>query len=94
MSEQSTSHVLRLPQAIWARSGLPAEVPCCGGTVRAALDDACRQSPGLSAFLAPGRDSLPRSVLVFADGSRVTDVQSQELNESSDLRVVIPSAGG
>lgn len=89
--------VLRLPQAVWARCGLPAEVPCHGATAREALDDACRRVPELSTYLAPaepGSAQLSRSVLLFADGVRVRDLDSDPVSETAVLRLVIPSAGG
>lgn len=87
-------HVLRLPQAIWARFGLPSEVHCTGQTIREALDDVCRRLPALTAYLAPDSPSLLRSVLVFADGNRVVDIGAGNIEDGTILQIVIPSAGG
>lgn len=87
-------YTLRLPQALWALGGLPQFVACSGGTARDALDDAVRRVPGLLTYLTPGAAQLPRSILLFADGERVSDLNDHLVEGTRVLRLLIPSAGG
>lgn len=89
----AVTHTLRLPQSVWARAGLPADVECTGSTVREVLDDACRRAPALGPYLVPGERTLPASVRVFVDDRSERDL-AVALGPGATVRLVVPSAGG
>ena len=87
-------HDICLPQAVWARYGLPPQVRCSGATVRAALDDLCDRLPEVSAYVRAPDRTVPRATLIFADGYRVINIDDTALPSASELTIVIASAGG
>lgn len=87
------AHVLLLPQSVWARNGMPAEIPCSGDTLRDALREASESFPPLAPYVIAGDGGLPRSTVVFADGVQVKDPDAA-WPEPTVFRVVVPSAGG
>jgi hypothetical protein len=86
-------HSVALPQAIWARCGLPSRIECSGGTVRTAIEDCCRRLPQLGLYLSTDPVGQPGGAVIFADGNRVMNADL-ELAAPTNLRVIIPSAGG
>ena len=86
-------HDICLPQAVWARYGLPPQVRCSRHSP-CSLDDLCDRLPEVSAYVRAPDRTVPRSTLIFADGYRVINIDDTALPSASELTIVIASAGG
>lgn len=87
------THLLQLPRSIWVRCGLPPQLSCTGETVLDALRDCATKAPQLALYLT-GLESERSPAVIFANGKQVIDAAATTLTDATEMRLVLPAAGG